>query len=121
MLMLAVALLAPPIILWKREETLSWSKRYLLSIIPLGYTFIGWKLGAYGYGNLACQGNPKRFHDCILWGFDLTAIVDYGLFLMMPCLLFALPLSLWLSLDTALKQLGAWHKKNYPDQTSHNE
>lgn len=121
LLMLAAALFAPPILLSKREETLSWGMRYLLSLIPIGYTFIGWKLGAYGYGYFACQGNPKGFHDCIGWGIDLTPLVGHGLFLMIPCVFFALPISLWLSLNTAAKQLGAWHKKNHPDQTSHSK
>lgn len=121
LLILAVALFAPPILLSKREEKLSWGMRHLLSIIPFGYTLIGWKLGAFGYDYFGCQGNPKSFHDCIGWGIDLTSLIGYGLFLMLPCVFFALPISLWLSLNTAAKQFRAWHKKNYPNQTSHSK
>lgn len=112
LLILAVALFAPPIILSNRAEHLPWAVRYCLSFFPFGYTFIGWQIGALGYDYFACQGNPKGFYDCIGWGIDFTPLVGHGLFLMIPCVFLALPVSLWFLLNTLAKQVGGWHKKN---------
>lgn len=121
LLILAVALFAPPIVLSKRADHLPWAVRYCLSIFPFGYTFIGWQIGALGYHYFACQGNPKEFYDCIGWGIDFTPLVGHGLFLMIPCVFLALPVSLWLLMTTVAKQIGVRHKKNSSALITHDE
>jgi hypothetical protein len=115
LLVLTSVLLAPPVLLRNGEERFSWTVRYAMSILPVAYTFLGWHLAAQGHDFFGCHGNPKDIHDCIRWGIDFTAIVGHGWFLMVSCGFIALPLSLWLLLNTSCKQIGAWHKKNYPN------
>jgi hypothetical protein len=51
---------------------------------------------------------------------DVTALVGYGLFLMIPFVFVALPLTLWLLLNTTLEQIGDWHSRNYPKSDEDN-
>lgn len=104
---LALALLVPPIVLFKTAGRLSWLMRYVLSALPLAYTGLGWQFGRLAHTFMNCAGNAKDIHDCVRWGIDFTAMVGHASFLMIPCLLIALPLSLWLLLDTAAKHIGA--------------
>jgi hypothetical protein len=116
LLVLATALFTPPILLSKRGDRFTWPVRYFLSVFPVSYTFIGWQMAALGYGYFSCQGNPKWFHDCIGWGIDFTPLIEHGLFLMIPCVFLALPLTLILLLTTAVKQIAYWRMKNLPDK-----
>jgi hypothetical protein len=104
--LLAVALIAPPVYISKSGGRLSWSMRYLLAIIPLAYTALGWQLGEIGYSHLSCHGDSKNIHDCIRWGMDFTSAVNHGVFLMIPCVFIALPLSASLLVSTVSKQIG---------------
>jgi hypothetical protein len=121
LLILAAALFAPPIILSKRANRFSWPVRYFLSVLPVCYTFLGWQVGAFGYEFFSCQGNVKGFQGCVGWGIDFTSLIGHGLFLMIPCVFVALPISVLLTIDTASKQIGAWHKRNFPNTASSDE
>lgn len=110
--LLAVAVFYPTYLLHKKEEKLKWRTRYFLSTLPALYTGLGWQIASVGYNAVNCQGGVKNIHGCVLGGFDVTLVVGYGFFLMIPFCFLALPLSLWLVLNTTTKQLGAWHKKS---------
>lgn len=118
--LLAVVLLAPPLILFRREEVLRWRTRYLLSVLPVAYTGLGWRLGILAYDFFGCQGGTKNVHACLMGGMDFTPLVGHGGFLMIPFVFIAVPLSLWLLLNTGAKQIGAWHRRNWP-QDEHEE
>lgn len=111
---LVAALFVPAIILNTRERFLSWFARYVLSIIPFAYTFLGWQLirWAYEHGYFNCSGSYKMLHDCIRWDIDFTVMTTYGFFLMLACILVATPVSLWLLLDTTLKHIRSRHFKD---------
>ncbi|MBI4987633.1 MAG: hypothetical protein HZC23_02335 [Rhodocyclales bacterium] len=119
--LLAFVLCVPPLLLSRREGQMAWATRYFLSILPVAYTWLGWQFGSAGLDFFTCRGNFKGIHDCFLWGADFTPLVDHGLFLMIPCVFVALPMSLWLLLNTAARQMGAWHRKNWPDKAAHEE
>ena len=110
LLLLAAALFISPAILMRCAERLRWRTRYLLALLPVAYTGIGWCLGTWGYGYFGCQGGVKNLHGCLAAAVDVTALVGHGFFLMIPGLFIAAPLSAWFLLDTALKQIGAWNK-----------
>lgn len=112
--LLAMALIAPPIILARREDKLSWTTRYALSALPAACTWSGYKLAVLSLDWLHCKGGMKGAHDCFFSGVDVAPLVDRGLFLGIPFLFIAAPLSLWLLLNTSAKQIGAWHRRNYP-------
>jgi cytochrome bd-type quinol oxidase subunit 1 len=105
LLLLALALFLPPILLSLRQEKMRWLTRYILSIAPLAYTWLGWQLAKVGYDFFACQGSLKSIQECARWGMDFTPLVDHGFFLMISCVFFALPVSLWFLLNTAVKHL----------------
>jgi len=102
---LATALLATPMILFKYKAKLSWWSRYCLATVPVAYTWAGWKIAAVAYGFLGYEGGTKNLHGCLAAGIDWTSLVGYGFFLMIPCLYLAAPLSLWLLLSA-----GARHR-----------
>ncbi|WP_043798359.1 hypothetical protein [Azospira oryzae] len=106
---LLAVLLAPPLCLARWPDRFSWPTRYALAALPLLYTTGGWQLGLAGVNFFACQGHSKDLHDCWRWGLDFTPLVDHGLFLIIPGLYIALPLSCWLLLNTGARQLGAWY------------
>lgn len=108
---LAAAVLLPPLVLWRKAKRMKWTARYILSALPAVYTWAGWKLGAFGYVQLGCQGGAKNVHTCIASGLDLTPLVGHGLFMMIPFVFVAAPLSAWFLLDTALKQVGDWNRR----------
>lgn len=112
--LLATALFAPPLLLSKREARMSWIGRYFLSAIPLAFTGTGWTLGTFAYDLFGCQGGLKHLHDCLVGGFDLAPLVGYGFFLGIVCPVLGAPISLWLLLNTAAKQIGSWHLANFP-------
>lgn len=116
--LLAAALFVPPILLWRYETRMAWRTRYLLSALPAAYTGAGWKLGVIAYDFFGCQGGMKNIHECLAGGIDFTPLVGYGIFLMIPCTFIATPLSLWLLLNTVAKQMGAWHRRNFPTDCS---
>ena len=86
---------------------MGWLARYIFSIVPLVYTWLGWQLAKVGYEFFACQGNLKSIQECVRWGVDFTPLIGHGFFLMIPCVFFALPVSLWFLLNTAVKHLRA--------------
>ena len=106
---LAAALIAPPIFLSKKGDRLSWPTRYFLAATPFAYTVLGWQLGELGYSYLPCHGDPKYIHDCVRWGIDFTATINHGVFLMIPCVFIALPLSASLLVATVSKQIRTRH------------
>lgn len=116
--LLAAALFVPPMLLSRYETRMAWRSRYLLSIIPSAYTWAGWKLGVVAYDFFGCQGGMKNIHACLAGGTDFTSLVGHGFFLMIPCIFIATPLSLWLLLNTVAKQMGAWHRRNFPTDGS---
>ncbi|MDC7698291.1 hypothetical protein [Vogesella indigofera] len=116
--LLGAALFAPPILLSRYEGRMAWRSRYLLSALPVAYTWAGWKLGVVAYDFFGCQGGMKNIHACLTGGTDLTPLVGYSFFLMIPCIFVATPLSLWLLLNTGAKQIGAWHRRNFPTNDS---
>jgi hypothetical protein len=75
--------------------------------LPAAYTGLGWGLGILAY-------------DFFMGGMDFTPLVGHGDFLMIPFVFIAAPLSLWLLLNTGAKQIGAWHRRNWP-QDEHEE
>lgn len=115
---LAVVLFAPPIILSRHEDKIRWRGRYFLSALPVAYTWAGWKLGVIAYDFFGCKGGMKNIHACFAGGIDFTPLVEHGSFLMIPCVFVAAPLSLWLLLNTGAKQVGAWHRRNFPTDGS---
>ena len=117
-LLAAAALFAPPMLLSRYESRMAWRSRYLLSVLPAAYTLTGWKLGVIAYDFFGCQGGSKNIHACLAGGTDFTPLVEHGLFLMIPCIFIATPLSLWLLLNTVAKQVGAWHRRNFPTDGS---
>lgn len=116
---LLLAPLTAALILLSRYETkMAWRSRYLLSVFPGTYTWAGWKLGVIAYDFFGCQGGMKNIHACLAGGTDFTSLVGHGFFLMIPCIFIATPLSLWLLLNTVTKQMGAWHQRNLPMDSS---
>ena len=111
MCLLAITLFCPPYLLLKMEDSFKWGTRYLLSALPAAYTGLGWQLTTFAYRAANCQGGVKNIHGCFIGNVDITTLVGYGYFLMIPFFFFALPLSLWFLLDTSAKQLGAWHRR----------
>jgi len=106
LLILALALLLPPMLLFWRASCFSWPVRYLFAVIPAAYTGIGWQLGSWGYAYANCQGGAKSLQHCLAGSSDLTTWVGYGLFLMIPFMFLGAPLSLWFLIDTAAKHIG---------------
>ena len=109
---LATALFAPAVILARYKANLSWVSRYCLATLPVAYTWAGWKIAAVAYGFLVCEGGTKNLHGCLAAGVDWTPLVGYGFFLMIPCLYIAAPLSLWLLLNTVVKQVSPDTKRS---------
>lgn len=107
LVLLVSALFLPPLLLTLRQEKMGWLARYVLSIFPLAYTWLGWQLAKVGYEFFACQGNLKSIQECVRWGVDFTSLVGHGFFLMIPCVFVALPVSLWFLLNTAAKHIRA--------------
>ena len=106
---LVMAVFGPVIVLsWK--ENIKWRNRYILAAVPAAYTGFGWWLTSFVSDIVKCQGGLKDIHGCWLGSVDVTPLINYGFFLMLV-FLYALPLSLWLLLNTLLKQAGLWHKK----------
>jgi hypothetical protein len=120
--MLATVLILPPLVLSKRGATLRWRTRHLLAALPGAVTGIGWQLGKNAPDYFSCQGGFKNLHSCFLGGLDVTSFVGFVAFFPMIAFFYvALPLSLWLSLNTAAKQIGEWHRRTQrsgsaPDQ-----
>lgn len=104
---LVMALVTPPILLLNYENRMTWLSRYLLSVFPAIYTWGGWRLAVVTYDFLGCRGGVKNVHACIASGLDVTPLVGHGFFLMIPSLLVATPISLWLLLNTSVKQIGS--------------
>ena len=86
----------------------------MLPALPAAYTWAGWKFGVVAYDFFGCQGGMKNIPACFAGGTDFTPLVGHGFFLMIPCIFVATPISLWLLLNTGVKQVGAWHQKNFP-------
>jgi len=108
LLQLGLAFFVPVIWMSRGGKKLSWRFRYLLSIFPLGYTFIGWQIGTWGFELFSCRGNPKQFAGCVWNGLDVTGLVEHGLFLGIPCIFFAMPLSLYLLFATFREHQRTW-------------
>lgn len=109
--LLLIALIAPVVILIRKEEKLLWRTRYVFASAPGAYAGIGWLLANLGYELLDCKGGLKDIHACMASAHDLTFLIEHGFFLMLVFMFIAGPLSLWLIFNTALKQLGKWHEK----------
>ncbi|BCB26268.1 hypothetical protein SKTS_11540 [Sulfurimicrobium lacus] len=109
--LLAMVVFAPIWILRQKSLSIQWPIRYLLAILPAMYTGLGWQFAVFAYTPLGCQGGMKNLHSCWVGGVDITPLVDHGFFLMIPFFFFAGPLSLWLLLNNAAEQIGAWHQK----------
>jgi hypothetical protein len=91
--LLAIALFAPPVILSKYKVKLSWWSWCSLATLPVAYTWADWKIAEVAYGFLGCKGGTKNLQGCLAAGIDWTSLVGY-VFLMIPCLYIAAPLSL---------------------------
>lgn len=111
LVLLAAVLIYPAYLLWRQADRFSWRARYLLAALPAAYTGLGWQVAALSYEWMGCQGNMKGLYACTLGGADVTPLVGYGFFLTIPFFFVALPLSLWLLLDTAAKQIGEWRRR----------
>lgn len=108
--LLATLFGSPALLLW-RGSRMRWFQRYFLSLLPISYTALGWWLGTWAYGFFDCQGNTKNIHGCYAGSVEITALVGHGLFLAIPAMFVAGPLSLWFGLDTAIRHLGSMDKR----------
>lgn len=106
-------LFVPLWVLSKYELRLSWWMRYVIASLPAGYTGLGWQLAGLTADILHCPPQTKDYAACYWGQIDLSGWINYGIFLMIP-LLVAIPITLWLLLDTALKQMGSWHRRQLP-------
>lgn len=104
--LLVTLLFAPPWLLWRRAERLGWLSRYMLALLPVGVTWLGWQWGIWAFEHFDCQGNAKGLHDCLSNGQDMTAWVGRALFLSVPMMFIGLPLSGWFLIDTLIRHLG---------------
>ena len=109
-ILLAIAVFGPPWLLRRKSQKLRWRTRYLLALIPAVYTGLGWQFASLTYKSFGCLGGMKNLHDCFVGEIDITALMGYGFFLMIPFTFVAGPLSLWLLLSTVAEQIGAWHQ-----------
>jgi hypothetical protein len=100
--LLAIALFAPPVMLSKYKVKLSWWSRYSLATLPVAYTWAGWKIAEVAYGFLRCKGGTQNLQGCLAVSTELRWLDT--VFLMIPCLYIAAPLSLWLLLTTVVRQ-----------------
>lgn len=91
----------------KKGDRYQWSLRYFASVMPVAYYFAGWKLVFLIEPYLNCKGHPKGLHDCIVYGIDLTALTDFGFWMMLLCVIFALPVSLWYLMNTMVRHWQA--------------
>lgn len=114
MLLLATTMVLPPVLLFAPRVAMAWPIRYGLAALPAIYTGVGWQLGAIAASRLACLGGIKNLHACTVSGTDVTTLVEYGLFLMIPAIFLAMPLSAFLLLNTLRKQMRArrWYQRH---------
>ena len=84
MCLLAITLFCPPYLLLKMEDNFKWGTRYLLSALPAAYTGLGWQLATFAYRAANCQGGVKNINGCFIGNVDITTLVGYGYFLMIP-------------------------------------
>ncbi|WP_417775912.1 hypothetical protein [Stutzerimonas xanthomarina] len=98
--LLIIVLNLPPVLLAYRRVLLAWPTRYVLAALPAAYTLTGWQLGRLAMTRFNCLGGVKNLHDYSMSGTDITVLVGHGLFLMIPGIFVAAPLSTFLLLDT---------------------
>ncbi|MDH1264733.1 hypothetical protein [Pseudomonas sp. GD03944] len=110
-LTLGLGLFAAPAFLVWRGQQMGWWGRYLLALVPVVYTGAGWWLGIVAYDYFGCQGGAKNVHACLAGGAEVIALVGHGLFLSIPFMFVAVPLSLWFLLDTTMKHIGQWNRQ----------
>lgn len=103
---LGLALLGPPMVLAKYGPKLGWPLHYALALLPAAYTWGGWNLGIWAYEYFGCQGGTKSLANCTAHGSDMTWFVGYCIFLMIPSIFVAGPLTLWLLLRTGSKHIA---------------
>lgn len=104
--LLVLVMILPPVLLSSRRLTLAWPLRYLLSALPAAYTWIGSQIGMLAATRFDCLGGMKNLHGCSAGGTDMTALIGHGLFLMIPGVFVAAPLSMFLLLDTLCRHIG---------------
>lgn len=109
-ILLLILLLAPPIILLRHAERLRWASRHALAALPATVTGAGYGLASMAFVWLECEGDVKGLYGCMAYGRDISGLIEYGLFLLIPFLFVAAPLSAWLLLDTGARQIGAWNR-----------
>lgn len=88
------ALIVPPIMLKKYQAKMSLAVKYMLSIIPVGYTFLSWKIlgSSFVMDFFQCNGNIKQL-SCIWNGWNFTPIVGQWFISMLACVFIGLPIS----------------------------
>ena len=100
---LALAIIGPLFMLL--GENVQWGRRYILACIPAAYTGLGWLITSFASDFAHCKGGLKDIHGCLIGSVDISPLINHGFFLALV-FFYALPISLWLLINTALKQLG---------------
>ncbi|GGP25867.1 hypothetical protein [Silvimonas amylolytica] len=87
-----LVMLGSPILFIQSSIRIRTAGRILIAIIPVTFTGVG-----YGLASLVanhCAGGLKDIHDCILWGSDVSRLVEDGMFLGIWFIFGGIPLSL---------------------------
>jgi hypothetical protein len=113
LLLLPVYLFAPPFILLNWHPRLSWTTRYALAIAPVAITYLGWLFGSWAFNYFECGGNFKMMGACLHWGYDFSSVIEFFLFLMIPGMALALPMSILLLLGTLYQHASSLYAKKW--------
>lgn len=115
---LAVALDAaldrPAILLRLLRCKLRWWAKYLIALLPVSLTYLGWWLAALLEPFFNCKGNPKYLYDCHGLGIDLTWHSGFGFFMMLASIYITTRLSCWLVIRTVAEEFAIRDHRKSP-------
>ena len=113
MSLLGLILFAPLLLLSQpgAQRSQHWFRLYLLGVSPALVTGLGWQFSHVLWSIFECQGSFKDMYSCHYGSIDTTALVGFTSFLSVPFLYLAIPISLWLTGTTLVRQIQSLQKQ----------
>ncbi|MGO4327134.1 hypothetical protein AB4Z48_26620 [Cupriavidus sp. 2TAF22] len=85
---------------------LRWWAKYLIALLPVSLTYLGWWLVALLEPLSDSKGRPKCLYDCHGPGTDLTWLTGFGFFMMFVCICVATRHSCGLVIRTVAEEFA---------------
>jgi hypothetical protein len=96
---------------------MSWTRRYLLALLPAAITVGVWQLAWLAFNVFGCHGDIKHMQHCFAGPITLLPFMEFGLFWMQLASFATVPVSALMLVFVGARHIGFHNGASQSEQT----